>query len=32
MLMRSEVEMKQGKWGEAVKTLEQAYELPGVKD
>lgn len=22
MLMRSEVEMKQGKWGEAVKTLE----------
>jgi len=30
--MRSEVEMKQGKWGEAVKTLEQAYELPGVKD
>lgn len=32
MLMRSEVEMKAGNWGEAVKTLEQAYDLPGVKD
>lgn len=32
MLMRSEVEMKSGLWQDAVKTLEQAYELPGVKD
>lgn len=32
MLMRSEVEMKSGDWESAVKTLEQAYELPGVKD
>ena len=32
MLMRSEVEMKAGDWASAVKTLEQAYDLPGVKD
>ena len=32
MLMRSEVEMKAGDWLNASKTLEQAYDLPGVKD
>ena len=32
MLMRSEVEMKSGLWQDAAKTLEQAYDLPGVKD
>jgi tetratricopeptide repeat protein 21B len=32
MLMRSEVEMKAGDWVNAAKTLEQAYDLPGVKD
>ena len=32
MLMRSEVEMKAGDWVNATKTLEQAYDLPGVKD
>ncbi len=32
MLMRSEVEMKQGDWQNALKTLEKAYDLPGVKD
>jgi hypothetical protein len=32
MLMRAEVEMKMGDWPNAVKTLEQAYDLPGVKD
>lgn len=32
MLMRSEVEMKSGDWQNALKTLEQAYELPGVRD
>jgi tetratricopeptide repeat protein 21B len=32
MLMRSEVEMKQSDWLNAAKTLEQAYDLPGVKD
>jgi predicted Zn-dependent protease len=32
MLMKSEVEMRQNDWPNALKTLEQAYELPGVKD
>lgn len=32
MLMRSEVEMKSGDWQNALKSLEYAYELPGVKD
>jgi hypothetical protein len=30
--MKAEVEMKQADWPTAVKTLEQAYDLPGVKD
>lgn len=32
MLMKSEVEIKQADWPNALKTLEYAYELPGVKD
>ena len=32
MLMKSEVDIKSGDWQTALKTLEQAYELPGVKD
>ena len=32
MLMKSEVEIKSGDWLNAQKTLEQAFELPGVKD
>jgi len=32
MLMKSEVEIKQQDWQNALKTLEFAYELPGVKD
>ena len=32
MLMKSEVELKQHDWLNAQKTLEQAFELPGVKD
>jgi hypothetical protein len=30
--MKSEVEIKQHDWQNALKTLEHAYELPGVKD
>jgi hypothetical protein len=32
MLMKSEVEIKAKDWPTALKTLEQAYELPGVRD
>lgn len=32
MLMKAEVEMKQNDWPNAVKTLEQTFDLPGVKD
>lgn len=32
MLMKSEVDIKAGDWPGALKTLEQAYDLPGVKD
>lgn len=32
MLMKSEVEIKQQDWQNAVKTLEQAFDIPGVKD
>ncbi len=32
MLMKSEVEIKQQDWPTAVKTLEQAFDLPGVKE
>ena len=32
MLMKSEVEIKSQDWANALKTLEHAYELPGVKD
>jgi hypothetical protein len=32
MLMRAEVEMKIKDWPNALKTLEAAYDLPGVKD
>lgn len=32
MLMKSEVEIKSQDWPNALKTLEHAYELPGVKD
>ena len=32
MLMKSEVEIKQQDWQNALKTLEFAYDLPGVKD
>lgn len=32
MLMKSEVEIKAHDWPNALKTLEHAYELPGVKD
>jgi len=32
MLMKSEVDIKQQDWGTAVKTLEHAFDLPGVKD
>jgi hypothetical protein len=32
MLMKSEIEMKAQDWLTAQKTLEQAFELPGVKD
>lgn len=30
--MKSEVEIKSQDWQNALKTLEQAYDLPGVKD
>jgi len=30
MLMRSDIEIKQGDWQNALKTLEQTFELPGV--
>lgn len=32
MLMKSEVDIKQQDWPTACKTLEQAFELPGVRD
>ncbi len=32
MLMKSEVEIKSQDWPNALKTLEQAFDLPGVKD
>jgi hypothetical protein len=32
MLMKSEVEIKAHDWPNALKTLEQAFELPGVRD
>ena len=32
MLMKSEVEIKSHDWANALKTLETAFELPGVKD
>ena len=32
MLMKSEVEIKANDWQGALKTLEFAYDLPGVKD
>ena len=32
MLMKSEVEIKSNDWDNALKTLEQAFELPGVRD
>lgn len=32
MLMRSDVELKSGDFANALKTLEHAFELPGVKD
>lgn len=32
MLMKSEVEIKSQDWPNALKTLEHAYDLPGVKD
>lgn len=32
MLMRSDVEIKSGDWQNALKTLEAAFDLPGVKD
>jgi tetratricopeptide repeat protein 21B len=32
LLMRSEVELKAGESAKAMKTLEEAYELPGVTD
>ncbi len=32
MLMKSEVELKQQDWPNALKTLEHAFDLPGVKD
>jgi len=32
MLMKSEVEIKQNDWMNALKTLEQAFDLPIVKD
>ena len=32
MLMRSEVEIRAEDWENALKTLEQAFDLPGVKD
>lgn len=32
MLMKSEVEMRQKNWPEAIATLEHAFKLPAVQD